>query len=162
VFVPGSQPPAANTENDISFKGEKRMIFTEERKKILEMLQEGKLTPEAAAQLLGALGDEAEQPSGPKQPHHPSEPSSSDVPTVGKPRWLRVRVTDTDTGRPRVNVRVPMALVDMGLKLGARFAPEVDGIDIKALLEAAQTESVGPFVDVYDEEDGERVEIFLE
>jgi hypothetical protein len=134
------------------------MVTVEERKKILQMLQEGKLTPEAAAQLLKAMGDEADSP----EPPRPADRFPSDVPSVGKPRWLRVRVTDTDTGRPRVNLRVPVALVDMGLKLGARFSPEIDGIDIKALLQAAQMEGAGPFVDVYDEDDGEHVEIFLE
>src|SRR5512133_1526004 len=133
------------------------MVTAEERIKILQMLQEGKISSEAAAQLLQALGDnDAEVPQPEKSVQVPlSEPGR-------KPRWLRVRVTDTNSGRPRVNVRLPMSLVNLGLKLGARYTPEIEGLDVQALIEAAQAGENGAFVDVFDEEDGEHVEVFLE
>jgi|SRR6266508_2575163 len=137
------------------------MVTAEERIKILQMLQDGKISSEAAAQLLQAMGDgepAAEQ----------AEAATPAAPTVAveagrRPRWLRVRVTDTDSGRPRVNVRLPISLVNLGLKIGAKYTPEIEGLDIQALIEAAQTgEAGGAFVDVFDEEDGEHVEVFLE
>jgi hypothetical protein len=133
------------------------MVTAEERIKILQMLQEGKISSEAAAQLLQALGDsDAEAPQPEKTIQAPlSEPGR-------KPHWLRVRVTDTNSGRPRVNVRLPMSLVNLGLKLGARYTPEIEGLDVQALIEAAQAGENGAFVDVFDEEDGEHVEVFLE
>jgi hypothetical protein len=101
-------------------------------------------------------------PPPPVPPSRPAPPDSPGVPSIGRPRWLRVRVTDSITGKPKVNLRVPMALVNVGLKIGARYSPEIEGIDIRELLEAAGTLEPGPFVDVYDEEDGEHVEIYLE
>ncbi len=144
------------------------MVTSQERLKILQMLQEGKITPKSAAQLLDAMGAGAsaakqaprqEPLSGAARAYAVPEP----VPTSGsKAHWLRVRVTDTDSGRPRVNVRIPVGLVNLGLKLGARYTPEIEGLDIGALLQAAQTGETGPFVDVYDEDEGEHVEVFLE
>ncbi len=135
------------------------MVTAEERVRILQMLQEGRISSEAAAQLLDALGS-----SDPVQ-----IPMADRVETINSspdprpnPRWLRVRVTDTDSGRPKVNVRLPISLVSMGLKIGSHYAPEIQGLDVQALIEAAQTGDSGAFVDVYDEDDGEHVEVFLE
>lgn len=134
------------------------MVTAEERIKILQMLQEGKISSEAAAQLLQAMGDG--EPAVPQK--QPDRAAPVAIEPGRQPRWLRVRVTDTNSGRPRVNVRLPISLVNLGLKLGARYTPEIEGLDVNALIEAAQTGDSGAFVDVYDEEDGEHVEVFLE
>ena len=78
------------------------------------------------------------------------------------PRWFRVRVTDMATGRAKVNVNIPMGLVNVGIKMGARFAPEVEGVNYEEIMEAIQSGQQGKIMDVTDEEDGERVEIFVE
>lgn len=136
------------------------MVTAEDRIHILTMLQEGKITPESAAQLLDAMGEGSSSraeaiPSAPEEVGIVEEPGR-------KPRWLHVRVTDSDSGRRRVNVRLPIGLVSLGMKLGAKYAPEIEGIDMDALIQAAQSGNGGAFVDVYDEEDGEHVEVFLE
>jgi len=141
------------------------MVTAEERIKILRMLQEGRISPEAAAELLQAM--ETGVPTPAAAPSIPEIPPAPEVPEVmegegQRPRWLRVRVTDTDSGRPRVNVRMPLGLVNLGLKLGQRFTPEIDGVNLDELVHAAQSNGTGPIVDVYDEEDGEHVEVFLE
>lgn len=136
------------------------MVTAEERVKILKMLQEGRLSPEAATDLLQAMEDDI--PAASAAPEIPP-PSSFPAREPGsKPRWLRVRVTDMNSGRPRVNVRLPISLVNLGMKVGAKYAPEIGDLDMRALLEAAQEGETGPFVDVYDHEDGEHVEVFLE
>jgi hypothetical protein len=43
-----------------------------------------------------------------------------------------------------------------------RFVPEVDGLDPNDLMEWVRSGEVGQIVDVYDEEDGEHVEVFIE
>jgi hypothetical protein len=136
------------------------MAITDERMKILQMIQEGQLTPEAAAQLLQAV-EEAPAPPASAVVLGAAFPVEGE-PSVNRPRWLRVRVTDTDTGRPRVNVRLPISLVTVGLKLGSQFAPEIEGLDFAQLIQAANSGETGAFVDVFDEEDGEHVEVFLE
>lgn len=130
------------------------MATNEERLKILTMLQDGVINADEAAQLLEALGED--------KPRRPGA-NFSPQPPPGRPgRWLRVRVTDVDSGKTRVNVRLPVGLIGSGLKFGMRFAPEVEGLDPDALLEAIQTGELGQIVDVYDEEDGEHVEVYIE
>ncbi len=145
------------------------MVTAEERIKILQMLQEGKISSEAAAQLLQAMGDSdpvEQRPMPRHMPQHMPQPDRAASMTVSEPgrgpRWLRVRVTDTNSGRPRVNVRLPISLVNLGLKIGARYTPEIEGLDIQELIAAAQAGETGAFMDVVDEEDGEHVEVFLE
>jgi hypothetical protein len=134
------------------------MATMEERMKILKMVQEGKITPEDAAQLLEAIGSGA-----PRSQTHAGHPAGDAPESTGrKPRFLRVRVTDTDSGRPRVNVRLPISMVSVGIKMGSRFAPQIEGMDAEQLMNIIEAGEIGQIVDVYDEDDGEHVEVFLE
>ncbi|MEK6256703.1 MAG: hypothetical protein N2C13_05230 [Chloroflexota bacterium] len=121
------------------------MTTTEERIKILQMIQDGKISAEDGAKLLSALNE-----SG------PSKFSS------GKPkdtRTIRVRVTDQFTGKTKVSVNLPLGLVDAGLNIAANFVPDIGVEDISAAIREGLT---GKIVDVMDDEDGEHVEIFIE
>ena len=129
------------------------MIRSEERMKVLKMVESGKITAAEATQLLEAL-DEAPTPKGTAS--MPPPPAS-----MGG-RWFRVRITDTATGKTRVNVRMPLSVVTAGMKMGMRFSPEVEGMDITQLAELIQSGETGQIVDVFDEEDGEHVEVFVE
>ncbi len=127
------------------------MTTVEERMQILKMIEEGKITAEEGAKLLAALGEKDRAQAGP-------QPSPS---TSG--RWFRVRVTDLKTGKRKVNVNIPLGLVDVGLKMGAKFAPAgVEGLDMNQILTAVKSGGQGKVVDVEDEEDGEHVEVFIE
>ena len=133
------------------------MATSEERLKILKMIQEGKITAEQGMKLLEALG-QTNRPG--VQPLRPDFPSSSGASHAA--RWFRVRVTDMDTGRIRVNIRMPINVVTTGVKLGARFSPEVEGLDMTQLMNAIRSGETGQIVDVIDEKDGEHIEVFLE
>ncbi|HKZ69475.1 MAG TPA: hypothetical protein VJ020_05310, partial [Anaerolineales bacterium] len=74
----------------------------------------------------------------------------------------RVRVTDLATGKTKVNVNLPMSLVNVGLKMSARFAPELDREQMTTIAEALRAGALGKVVDVVDEKDGEHVEVFIE
>jgi len=124
------------------------MASVEERLKILKMIEEGKLTAEEGTKLLAALSQK--KPGAPR----PGMP--------GGAKWLRVRVTDTRTGRSKASVQIPLALVDAGMKIGAHFAPEVEGVDMSNVMEALRAGVTGKIIDVTDEEDGEHVEIYVE
>ncbi|MDD5370173.1 MAG: hypothetical protein PHQ40_13905 [Anaerolineaceae bacterium] len=132
------------------------MATTEERLKILTMIQDGKITAEDGARLLEVLESRRTGPTMGARPE--GTPPSS----VKGPRYMRVRVTDTATGKPRVNVRLPVSLVNAGLKMGARFSPEVQGLNMDELNRFINSGEIGQIVDVYDDEDGEHVEVFLE
>jgi hypothetical protein len=137
------------------------MVNVEERLKILNMLQEGKITAAEAARLLEALETSASgKPGRPAAPPPPNAPYAPGSPGGG--RWLRVQVTDTNTGKTRVNVRLPLNLVGSGIRLGMKFVPEIEGLDPNVLMEFIQSGELGQIVDVVDEEDGEHVEVFIE
>jgi len=61
-----------------------------------------------------------------------------------------------------VNINIPMGLVNVGIKMGARFAPEIEGERLESILEAVRSGQHGKVMDITDDEDGERVEIFVE
>jgi len=128
------------------------MASVEERMKILKMIEEGKVSAEEGAKLLAALAEGRHGPHTP--PFPPGRP--------GAPRTLRVRVTDMVTGRSKASVQIPLALVDAGMKIGAHFAPEVEGVDMTNVMDAMRSGVTGKIIDVVDEEDGEHVEIFIE
>ena len=125
------------------------MVTSEERLRILKMIQEGKITAEEGAKLLAALRE--------ARPTPPRPPAPSSRTGQG---WLRVRVTDMATGRTKVNVNLPLGLVDAGMSIATQFAPDINFSQIAEAVKAGQLE--GKIVDVYDEEDGEHVEVFID
>lgn len=127
------------------------MATTEERLQILKMIEEGKISAAEGAELLRALDTRVEK-------HQMQEPLKG----ASAPRWFRVRVTDVNTGRNKVNINIPMGLVNVGIKMGARFAPEIEGQQLEGILDAVRSGQLGKVMDITDEEDGERVEIFVE
>jgi len=122
------------------------MTIAEERLQVLKMIQSGQITAEEGIRLLEALEDRPPEtrPSG----------------RVKGPSQLRVRVTDLQSGRQKIDMAMPWRLVNVGLNMGARFAR--DEIQVEDLVEAVQAGAEGKIVDVVDAEDGERIEIFVE
>jgi hypothetical protein len=127
-----------------------RMATVEERMKVLKLIEEGKISAEEGAKLLAALAESRKTPS------------ITLGALAGEARWFRVRVTDLKTGKAKVNVNIPMSLVNVGMKMGARFAPNLEAEQMEALAEALKAGQTGKIIDVTDEEDGEHVEIFVE
>jgi len=85
---------------------------SDETKRVLELLAQGKVSVDEADQLLRALNDKGSR----------VETSPSDAMAVaGKPRFMRIHVHKP--GKPGredkdVNIRVPMALIRGGMRLG--------------------------------------------
>jgi len=127
------------------------MAESEERLRILKMIEEHKITAEEGAKLLSALGDSAGAAGG-------AGPGRNS----GAGRWLRIRVTDIATGRSKASVQIPIGLIDAGMKIGAHFAPEVEGVDMSNVMDALRAGVTGKIIDVTDDKDGEHVEIFVE
>lgn len=75
-------------------------------------------------------------------------------------RVLRVRITDVETGRLKVGLTLPVGLVGVATRLGARLVPE--GPDTPELLESIERGELDKPVVILDQENGERVEIELE
>ena len=126
------------------------MTTTEERMQILNMVAEGIISADEGAKLLAALEPEKKRETQPTM----GGPSA--------PRWFRVRVTDLETGKNKVNVNLPMSLVEVGTRMGARFAPELEGMGFSDLVEQIKGGAQGKIIEVEDLEVGERVEIYVE
>jgi hypothetical protein len=119
---------------------------SKERLQILRILEQGKISAKEAAELLAAV----------------DRPRAEEEAAAVRGRWMRVRVTDIRTGKVKVNVRVPMGLLDVGLRMGARFMPKTSSVDPQELLGAIRSGQTGKIVDLEDQEDGEHVEIYID
>jgi hypothetical protein len=80
----------------------------EERRRILNMLAEGKISASDADGLLTALSDTKAPPAIEATPETPKSP-----------RYLRVHVEDNDGDKSKVNIRVPFSLLRAGVRLTA-------------------------------------------
>ncbi len=131
--------------------------------RILKMVEDRRISADEAEKLLSALEDG----------------EFNDIAKKGRSRWLKVRVYDRDSNRPKVKVNVPLALLKIGARIGAKFnitLPEEakrtmheKGVDLSDLKDLEKLEEVidslasqGPFRLVDVEEEGEKVEVYIE
>ena len=89
--------------------------MNEDRKRILAMLAEGKLTADEAERLLDAMGRESAPRPG----------VTSTAGSNGAPKYFRVEVDAHEPGDSptKVNVRVPMQLLRAGVRLSSLIPP---------------------------------------
>ncbi|MCX7995414.1 MAG: hypothetical protein N3A65_06555 [candidate division WOR-3 bacterium] len=131
--------------------------MSEEIKKILNMVAEGKLNPEEAERLISALKDIQE-----------------------KAKFLKVRIFGKDRENPRIKVDIPITALKLFLKLGSTFqglAPEGFKMNIKGkdfslddftpemidkILDEIDKNGRFTLVEVDDAEKNERVEVYIE
>lgn len=95
--------------------------MSEERKKILEMLSEGKISAEEADKLLAALSQDAEN-------------SQNDKAKTSKYLRLIVEPGPESQNSAKVNIRVPIRLIRAGLKL-ASFIPKDAQVKVNEALQ---------------------------
>jgi hypothetical protein len=142
--------------------------MSEERRKILEMLAEGKISTDEAEKLLAAISaDEPEKKE--KQPDSGTEKQS--------PKYLRVVVEPAPDNKEgeKVNIRVPMKLLRAGIKLASVVPVDVQGkvdealkekgikLDLSQITEDNLEEIVESLSDLtVDVEGKEKVRIFCE
>ena len=120
----------------------------EEKLQILKMVEDNKITSEEGISLLEALGET-------QQAYMKNE----------RAKWLKVRVFDPDD-KTKVNVTIPITLIDVGIKMANKFSPEfkeagLDEKDLKEIFEAIKNGASGKIVDV-ESENGEKVEVIVE
>lgn len=118
---------------------------TDERIRILRMVESGNVTAEEAARLLDSLQVKQE---------HTDERKRN--------RIVRVRVTNLANNRQKANVTVPVSLIDVGLRLATRLVPQIRGSALEDLLHAIENGTTGRLLDLQDLEEGERIEIYAE
>jgi SHOCT-like domain len=133
-----------------------------ERMRILELLEQGKITAAEAAELLRAI-DEDVPPGDERRERRRGR--DRDREEENRPKWFRVRVTETATGRARANVAIPYGMVRFGIGFApGHFSFRKRGMprQVDDLLEALRSGRRGTIFDVTDNHDGDRIEIIVE
>lgn len=91
--------------------------MNEQRRQILQMLAEGKITADEAERLLDAL-----------ERHQPESPPTAAPRPKPRPKYLRLVVNSEDdpggNGPSRVNIRVPLQLLRAGVRLTSLIPPQ--------------------------------------
>ena len=91
--------------------------MSDETRRVLDLLAQGKITVDEADRLITALSAD-----------RPAETAPADAATDGRPgvRWVRINIhkpAKDESHRPKdVNIRVPIAVVKGGMRLGAIIA----------------------------------------
>ena len=120
-----------------------------EKLQILKMVQEGKVTVDEASKLLDAI----------------EKPILDDLDSNNnKAKWLKIRIKDEDSSK--VNVTLPISLINLGLKLGSKFSPELkaSGLsedELNEVFTAIKNGETGKIIDIQGE-NGETVEVTIE
>lgn len=136
--------------------------MTDDKLRILKMLENGTINASEAAELLNAIQNE------------PLEKANAELMSVDTPegeqkraKWMRIQVTNTKTDKKMVNIRVPLELIRWAGKSQMLKTINIgDGkkldLDDDLINQALNNGEPGIFVDVEDEDDGEHVIISLE
>jgi len=100
--------------------------MSDDTRRILDLVAQGKITVDEAQQLLGAIGAPSVETAA-----HGAHADDSARPT---PRWMRIAIHQAAREGRRdkdVNIRVPLAIVRSGMRLGA-LIPGLAGEQIQA------------------------------
>jgi hypothetical protein len=121
---------------------------------VLREVAEHRLTPREAVDRL-ELRPTSDAP--------PPPPPRAPVGPAGTARWMRIVVQEG--GRQKVNIRLPMGLVNAGLRMaevipGKNFNVNGVPLDLRELTQQIRDMGPGRVIEVDD--DGDHVEIFLE
>ena len=120
---------------------------TDERNRILNMIESGQITAGQAAQLLDTLLTEYEQSGGQVEN-----------------RTVRIWLTEMSTNRRKMNMTatIPVYLVSMSLRLLARLVSQLNDSTIQNVIRAIERGTTGRLLDLQDLEEGKRLEVFVE
>ena len=147
--------------------------MSNERKQILNMLADGKITADEAERLLAALDESSAK----------SEETATESPAIStgkkkEPKYLKIQVEGNKPGghSENVNIKIPLMLIKTGVKLGslvpdkakARISGKLENKGIDIDLNDLDSESMMELVKSLQEmsidvEDGdEKVKIYCE
>lgn len=122
------------------------MATAEERLTVLKMLEAGTISPDEARQLLAALAGNRGARTTPDR----------------ETRSLRIRFRDAATGREKYLATVPLPILDAALQWGGGIAARIPHEQLQGILAAVRVGQPSKIVDFFDEESGDRIEIFIE
>ena len=120
---------------------------TDERNRILNMIESGQITAAQAEQLLDTLLPEYEQSGGQIED-----------------RTIRIWMTDLSSNRRKMNMTatIPVYLASMSLRLLGRLISQLNDSTLQQVIRAIERGTTGRIIDVQDLEESKRLEIFVE
>ena len=126
---------------------------SQERRVVLRMIDEGKITAEEGFQLLKALDAGSQAPAtGAQARFHPAL----------RGRTVRLHVFDMARNRTKATASVPASLLEAGLRIAAHYAPGLQGMNTDQLLHTLADGVQGRVLEVLDESSKVKVEVFIE
>lgn len=99
-----------------------RYDYVEERLKVMEQLEEGRITADAASQMLESLSQGTWARLAPAE-------------ALPAPRKMRIQVSDMASGLMKVDLRLPVGLINTVLYVGGLFSPDLDDAETARLRE---------------------------
>jgi hypothetical protein len=129
--------------------------MSSERKKILEMLEAGKITSKEAADLLEAVDDSSEK--------------MNEVTTISRSyskKYLKIRVFEAEK-ESKVNLNIPIKLVKLGISFASKLNSKIEGVQISndqidVILEAIDNEIEGEILSINADDGKTQVKIYIE
>ena len=115
---------------------------------------------QASGEATGAKGTQAIQMEMPQSVGGETRDQAS----ARKAKSLRVKVVDNRDGHQITNVTLPLGMVRWGMKMAARFAPEMKDADLDwdAIAEMIRDGQEGELVHVEDEEAHQTISVAVE
>jgi hypothetical protein len=125
--------------------------MSDDIKKILKMLEDGKVSVDEAEVLIDAI-----------------QTNNSISKTTAKAKSIKIYVYDKVNDKKKVDITIPLSLAKNFLKFGLKFAPkdlkigdqDLEGVDFDEIIRSIENGAEGTLVDV--DEDTERVIIKVE
>jgi hypothetical protein len=121
-------------------------MMKEEIRKILKMVEEKKITAEEAEKLIDMI-----------EPENTGLTQYDSSANGNYEKFLRVKVVEN--GANKVNVNIPLSLIEVGLKLGtqvgAQFEPKLEAlknIDFNEIIQSIKNGAQGKLVEIEDDE----------
>jgi hypothetical protein len=133
----------------VSLRSYQREQLREERLEILRLLEARDITIDESATLLEALDRAARA----------SSPNGSATSRNIEAHLVRIRITDSDSGKATVNLAFPLGLIKSGLDIAGQFVPEYLP-KVEAIRESVSAGFRGSLLDIND--GVQRVEIIIE
>jgi hypothetical protein len=134
-----------------------------ERLEILRLVENQTISADEGSKLLEALDrSDMSFPSFPAPPAFDETASFAPAgrgPAASRARNVRIRITDSNSGDMQLNLVLPYGLLDSGLKMAKRIAPD-RMLDAKEIRESVEDGFIGHILDIVD--DDTRVEILIE
>ncbi|NMB55209.1 MAG: hypothetical protein GYA15_10960 [Leptolinea sp.] len=131
------------------------MASIDQIREIYRKIEQGQISSEEGVRQIKALERGESGATGTK-------PEGSRKRRNKKSRWVRIQVSEINSDREKINIRLPVNVVDTGFQMGARFVPNGFDVDINRLIRAIKKGEPGTIIETGNRQSSERVIITLE